>query len=296
MPTEMRALPAIDPAAARRWARLPADQAPWLHEEIGRRMAERLDAIQLPVARWADASSWRGGAAAHARVAAHYPKAHAFALDETGRITPYAPENRAWWRRWRGTADDQKLAPPSTMDLLWANMCAHQAADPGALLTTWRGALAPGGFLMFSCLGPDTLRELRALYARLGWPPPAQDFADLHDWGDWLLSAGFADPVMDMERLTLTFPSAARLLAELRELGRNLHPARRAGLRTRAWRERLQAEIETALRPGAGEPLTLSFEILYGHALAPGPRHAVKPQTKIPLDQFRTALRQKPDQ
>jgi malonyl-CoA O-methyltransferase len=286
-------LPTIDPAAARRWARLPADQAPWLHEEIGRRMAERFDAIRLPVTQWADASARRGGAAAHARVAAHYPKARAFALDQAGNITPYAPENRAWWQRWRGTADAPQPVLTGTMDLLWANMCAHQAADPGALLATWRRALAPGGFLMFSCLGPDTLRELRALYARLGWPPPAQDFADLHDWGDGLVAAGFADPVMDMEPLTLTFPSAARLLAELRELGRNLHPARHAGLRTRAWRERLQTEIETALRPGPGEPPALTFEIVYGHALAPQPRHAVKPQTEIPLEQLRAALRQK---
>jgi malonyl-CoA O-methyltransferase len=64
---------------------------------------------------------------------------------------------------------------------------------------------------MFSCLGPDTLRELRALYAALGWPPPAHEFTDMHDWGDMLVASGFAEPVMDMERITLSFatPSAA---------------------------------------------------------------------------------------
>jgi malonyl-CoA O-methyltransferase len=282
---------AIDPAAARRWARLPATEAPWLHEEIGRRMAERLAVIRLPVERWADASSWRGGAAAHAAVAAHYPKARAFTLGADGRIAPCASGRGGWWQRWRGAARGQPGAADEAMQLVWANMCAHQAADPGALLTGWRRALAPGGFVMFSCFGPDTLRELRTLYARLGWPPPAQTFTDLHDWGDWLVTAGFAEPVMDMERLTLTFTSAARLLAELRGLGRNLHPARLAGLRTRVWRERLQAELETALRAKADEPLALTFEIIYGHALAPQPRHAVRAQTEIPLDQFRAALR-----
>ena len=291
MSAEVR--PAIDPAAARRWARLPVDQAPWLHEEIGHRMAERLDVIRLPVERWADGSPQRGGAATHARVAAHYPGARAFVLDEAGRIAPYAPASQTWWQRWRSAARDERLAPEGTMDLVWANMRAHQAADPGALLMTWRHALASGGFVMFSCLGPDTLRELRALYARLGWPPPAQEFADLHDWGDWLLAAGFAEPVMDMERLTLTFPDAARLLAELRGLGRNLHPARFAGLRTRAWRERLYAELGTALRADPDQPLALTFEVIYGHALAPHPRRAVTAQTEIPLDQFRAALRHK---
>jgi len=293
MSAEVHVPPAIDPVAARRWSRLPIAQSPWLHEEIGRRMAERLDMIRLPVECWADGSPRRGGAAAHAQVAAHYPKANAFTLDETGCVAPDAPESKTWWRRWRGGSAVQPT-PEGAMHLVWANMCAHQADDPGALLAAWRRALAPGGFVMFSCFGPDTLRELRALYARLGWPPPAQAFADLHDWGDRLVTAGFADPVMDMERLTLTYPSAARLLAELRELGRNLHPARFAGLRTRAWREQLQAELETALRAGAGEPLALTFEVIYGHALRPQPSHAVKPQTEIPLDQLRAALRLQP--
>ncbi|MDR0457738.1 MAG: biotin synthase, partial [Burkholderiaceae bacterium] len=102
-----------------------------------------------------------------------------------------------------------------------------------------------------------------------------------------------------MERITLTFPNVARLLAELRGLGRNLHPARFAGLRTRAWRERLRAELETALRVETGvdadQPLALTFEVIYGHALAPHPRHhAVTARTEIPLEQFRAALRQKP--
>ena len=280
--------------------RLPFDQAPWLHEEVGRRMAERLEVIRLPVERWADGSPLHGGAAAHARVAAHYPAARAFALEDDGRIVPYAPKNRTWWQRWRGASSAPQPALEGTMQMVWANMRGHQTADPGGLLAAWRRALAPGGFVMFSCLGPDTLRELRALYARLGWPPPAQDFTDLHDWGDWLVTAGFVEPVMDMERITLTFPSAARLLAELRGLGRNLHPARFAGLRTRAWRERLHAELENGLRANpeqdmGGQLLALTFEVIYGHALAPEPRHAVKPRTEIPLDQFRAALRRKPN-
>ncbi|MDR2991974.1 MAG: biotin synthase, partial [Burkholderiaceae bacterium] len=134
MPAEVRALLAIDPNAARRWAQLPTADAPWLHEEIGRRMAERLDAIRLPVVRWADGSARRGGAAAHAQVAAHYPKARAFVLDENGRIAPHAPGNESWWQRWRSAAREQPSALEGAMDLVWANMCAHQAANPSALL------------------------------------------------------------------------------------------------------------------------------------------------------------------
>jgi malonyl-CoA O-methyltransferase len=178
------------------------------------------------------------------------------------------------------------------MQLVWANMLAHQAADPAALLADWHRALAADGFVMFSCLGPDTLRELRALYAAAGWPPPAQEFTDLHDWGDQLIAAGFAEPVMDMERLTLTYETPARLLAELRELGRNQHPARHAALRTPAWRERLEQALDRRLRPASGGPLGLTFEIIYGHALKPAPRHPVTARTTVSLHDMKQHLRQ----
>ena len=117
--------------------------------------------------------------------------------------------------------------------MLWANMALHLSADPQALMGEWQRALATDGFLMFSCLGPDTLRELRALYAALGWPPPSHEFTDMHDWGDMLVQTGFAEPVMDMERITLSFATPQRLLRELRELGANLHPERFPALRGR---------------------------------------------------------------
>jgi len=145
---------------------------------------------------------------------------------------------------------------------------------------------------MFSCLGPDTLRELRDVYARHGWPAPAHEFTDMHDWGDMLVQAGFAEPVMDMERITLSFSTPAALLAELRGLGRNLHPQRFAALRGRAWRAALHHGIATGLAesdPSGRFPLT--FEIIYGHAFKPAPRMAVKEQTLIPLDQMRENLR-----
>jgi malonyl-CoA O-methyltransferase len=160
-------------------------------------------------------------------------------------------------------------------------MRLHAGADARGLLARWHGWLAVDGVLMFSCLGPDTLRELRALYAQAGWPPPAQDFVDMHDWGDRLVHAGFSGPVMDVERLTLTWPSPSALLTELRGLGRNLHPARYAGLRTPRWRERLLRAL--AERAGTDGRIAMSFEIVYGHAIKPAPRRSNrKPRWPFP--------------
>ena len=148
---------------------------------------------------------------------------------------------RPWWRRWAPARHHGPL-PDACVQMLWANMALHMSADPQALIAQWHRALATDGFLMFSCLGPDTLRELRALYAALGWPPPAHDFTDMHDWGDMLVHAGFAEPVMDMERITLTWETPAAAA------GRNCAnsaptsiPARFAALRGRGWRARLDA-------------------------------------------------------
>ena len=154
--------------------------------------------------------------------------------------------------------------------LLWANMMLHAVADPAALMQRWRRALAVDGFLMFSTLGPDTLAGLRALYRESGWGVAHAAFTDMHDLGDMLVAAGFADPVMDQERLTLTWATPEALLGELRTLGGNADPARFAGLRTPRWRARLLAALRE--RAAADGRIALEFELIYGHAFNPPPR------------------------
>jgi malonyl-CoA O-methyltransferase len=194
-----------------------------------------------------------------------------------------------WWRRLRAPATAIGPVPDGGVQMLWANMALHLAADPQALMARWHRALAVDGFLMFSCLGPDTLRELRSLYRRLGWPPPSHEFTDMHDWGDMLVHGGFAEPVMDMERITLTFDSPQRLLAELRGLGANLHPARFPALRGRDWKRRLDEALAREL-PGGDGRLALTFEIIYGHAFKPQPRPRVADQSEFSLADMRSML------
>ena len=176
--------------------------------------------------------------------------------------------------------------------MLWANMALHLAPDPQALLQQWQRAVAVDGFLMFSCLGPDTVRELHSLYRELGWPAPAHALSDMHDWGDRLIDAGFAEPVVDMERITLTFATPARALQELRDLGRNFHPQRFAALRGRGWRTRLEQAMAERLSDAQGQ-IALSFEIIYGHAFKPAPRVRLQANTSVALEDMRTMLRSK---
>lgn len=288
--------PTIDPVAAARWhARVP-DASPWLHEEVARRMQDRLQWIVKAPEAWCDWDPLRGGLQGHGLVRQRFAHAASHVAETSspaGEAAARARLARPWWSpaRWSAAAPRFGLPPDGGVQMLWSNMALHMAADPQALIAQWHRALAVDGYLMFSCLGPDTLRELRALYADLGWPAPGHAMTDMHDWGDMLVHAGFAEPVMDMERITLTFATPARLLQELRGLGRNLHPQRFAALRARNWRARLEQALAQRLADaGQGGQLSLTFEIIYGHAFKPAPRVRMEEASAVSLQDMRAML------
>lgn len=286
------AQPAALAQIARRMGR--AAEAPWLHGEVARRMAERLALIRMQPRAVVDWWSINGAgqpllrqAYAHARMLRVEADAQ---LLRRGRADTAAP---AWWSRRRAAPATAWAAPHEVpaggADLLWSNMMLHWVADPQAEMQVWQHALAADGFVMFSTLGPGSLSGLRERYARRGWPAAHAPFVDMHDLGDMLLRCGFADPVMDQEVLTLTWPDAHALLAELRTLGGNADPRRAAGLRTPRWRDTLRAELQ-ALQ-GADGRLRLDFEIVYGHAFKAAPKARVASRTTVALDDMRSMMR-----
>ncbi len=286
---------AIDSAALQRAVRRMAGarEAPWLHAEVARRMAERLPLVRLQPQRIVDWWSHAGGGAA--LLGAAYPRAGRVAVEPVPALTAQRASRGAavWWQRLRQRhgepAVDAAAVAPAAAQLVWANMMLHLVADPGATMRAWRAALATDGFVMLSTLGPDTLKTLRELYRAAGWGSPHAPFTDMHDIGDMLVDAGFADPVMDQEVLRLTWASPQAALTELRGLGGNADPARHAGLRTPRWRARLQAML--AERAGPGGRIALEFEVVYGHAFAPPPRVAVAAETRVDPEALRRMAR-----
>jgi malonyl-CoA O-methyltransferase len=283
----------LDAAALRHQARrlARAEQPPWLHAEVARRMAERLPFIKLQPARVLDAAPALGASAELLRLA--YPQAEMLWHEADAALAERAARQRAlnWWRKLRGGSSGEVAALPARpeVELLWSNMALHACADLPALLAQWQASIAIGGFVMFSCLGPDSFVELRPLYARNGWGRPAPDWWDMHDIGDLVLKAGFADPVMDQERLRLTWASPESLLADLRAIGGNVAPSRFAGLRGRRWQRRLCQELET-LR-GVDGRLVLTVELVFGHAFKAAPRLTVAAETHVSVDALRANLR-----
>lgn len=254
-------------------------------------MAERLSWIQLRPASWLNWAPLVGGAQSHAAVLATYPQAQVW-LDGPGADQALARWTPArGWNPFRRGARLQLAVPGQTVDMIWSNMSLHAEPAPAERLADWHARLHADGFLMFACLGPDSLRELRTVHQHMGWPEPSLPFVDMHDWGDRLVGAGFAEPVMDMERIVLTYSGAAALLDELRGLGRNRHPQRFAALRSRDWGRRYREVLEQSLPRTDDGRLQLTFEVVYGHAFKPRPRLKAGEASAISLDDMRAMLR-----
>lgn len=153
----------------------------------------------------------------------------------------------------------------NSLGLIWSNLMLHWLDDPLPALQELHRVLEVGGLMVFATLGPDTLKELRGAAACAGAGDTLRRFLDMHDLGDMLVAAGFADPVMDMEMITLTYPSARSFLADQRHLG-----VRDALLGNMGWRDRRR--VLDAWPRDADQRLPASFEIVYGHAWKPEPR------------------------
>jgi malonyl-CoA O-methyltransferase len=296
--------PPLDALAARRWQQLAQQQAmrsaaPWLHEEVGSRMAQRLDWIKQAPARWVNWRALPSGAATHASIQEKYPKSEPFmapALIESAQSAIKLISNqgsiKSLLSRLTGRATAMlRPVEDGSAQMVWANMSLHTEPDPAAAIQEWHRMLGVGGYLMFSCLGPDTARELRAIYQTEGWPPAAHPLTDMHDWGDLLVRTGFAEPVMDMERIVLSFASPERALQELRGLGRNLHPNRFPSLKGKRWHQHLLKQMQERMSNAQGQ-IEMSFEIIYGHAFKPVPRLQVSAESAISMRDMRAMLAQ----
>lgn len=295
---EQAAAPLVDDRQVRRaFARAAAgyDGAAFVAREVGGRMAERLDYVRLEPGRILDLGCATG--ADLAPLQARYPQALTVGvdavpamLDQARRQHPASGPLLSRLPAWLGggsrgpalVGGEAARLPfaGGSFSLLWSNLMLHWVNDPEPVLKELHRTLEVGGLLMFSTFGPDTLKELRAAFGD-GYAH-TQRFIDMHDWGDLLVHCGFADPVMDMEILTLTYPDFDALAAELKAAGDTVAmTARRHGLMTpRLWR---QAAAAFAAKARDGRvPVTL--EVVYGHAWKTAPKKTADGRSIVRLD------------
>ncbi len=269
---------------------LKASATPWLNELLAVRMAERLDWIKLEVQAVLQWQALHGGG--HAALKGRYPAARHVWVEDEAYQRAQAQLKPSRWQPWKAPQAQVVRAhelQPGQAQLVWANQFIHAHPHPRQLLAQWHAALAVDGFVLFSGLGPDSFKELRAVYAAQGWGPVTPQWVDLHDIGDMLIETGFAEPVMDQERISLTWGDADALWRDLALVGGNLHADRFGGLRTPRWRRRWQDAVN-ALRGPDGR-LTMTLEFVCGHAIKAAPKLRVADETRVSVDQLRDQLR-----
>jgi malonyl-CoA O-methyltransferase len=269
------------------------DRAAVLQREVCERALERLDLMKISPAVILDAGSGTGFAAR--ALARRYPRATVVEFDIAHAMLQTARARAPRWKKWLGrqrelfVCGDNEQLPirAGTVGLFWSNLAFQWANDLPRVFSECQRVLKPGGLLTFTTFGPDTLKELRHAFAGNGGGVHVNRFYDMHDVGDMLVQAGFADPVMDMEQVTLTYADVETLMRELKAIGaHNVATGRNRGLTGRRALDNLRRRYEELRRDGR---LPATFEVVYGHAWKPEPRLSpggrpvieIKPRGKV---------------
>jgi malonyl-CoA O-methyltransferase len=257
-----------------------------VQREVGNRLLERFDVMRIAPAHIFDVGC---GPGTHtAALAARFPEAVVTAIDHAPAMVAQAvPPASGLLARWTGLGKRPRIRglvsdmaalplPRELADVLWSNFALQWANDLPALFAEWNRVLKIGGVIMFTAPGPDTLIELRRALIKAGEDGDSrvQRLTDLHDIGDMLIHAGFADPVMDMEVITLEYATAAALWRDIKAQGAsNAMQTRPRGLMTPRKLRAVEAALDGARK--ADGPIRISVEVIYGHAWKVAPKKTV---------------------
>lgn len=252
-------------------ASLTYDAAAVLQREVRELLLGRLDLTLLEPRVVLDVGTATGHAARALK--RRYPRAQVIGIDSSHQMLRVAGRRRSWLRPIALVcADAERLPlPDASVDVAFSNLLLPWC-DADALFAELRRVLAPRGLLTLTGLGPDSLRELRAAWAQVDPHVHVSDFIDMHDVGDALVRAGFAAPVLDVERYTLRYTDVRALAADLKAMGtRNAIAGRLKGLTSPRRFAAMQAAYETQREAGR---LPATCEVVFAHAWAPARRSA----------------------
>lgn len=236
-----------------------------VQKEIGERLLERLQYLKIKPKRILDLGCGTGiFSLALKRL---YPDAQIVGLDLAQQMLKQARKKQGWRRRWGLVTGDMNRLPfaDGIFDLVFANQVVHWGSSLPHVFRELNRIMHVNGCLMFTTLGPDTFKELKAAWASIDAYQHTHTFADMHDVGDQLLQEYFLDPVVDMELITVCYKSISLLLNSLKDQGvLNINTERNHGLTGKtAWKKFNQHFNELY---GSEEKYPLTYEVVYGHA------------------------------
>ena len=258
-----------------------------LQGEVRERLLERLDLVALSPRVVLDAGAGTGHASRALK--RRYPAARVLAVDSALCMLRSAARQESWFRPFSRICADAVRLPlaEGSVDLILSNFLLPWV-DPDAAFAEFRRVLGPRGLFSFTSLGPDTLRELRSAWAQVDSSSRVHTFIDMHDIGDALVRAGFAAPVLDVERYTLTYTDVRRLAADLKAVGaRNATTGRPKGLTGPRKFAAMQRAYEFHRRDGR---LPATYEVVFGQAWAPAASRRTRGEDRISLSEMQRQL------
>jgi len=247
------------------------DEADFVHTVTRDGLLERLAPLLLQPTTILDLGSATGATGRLLRK--RFKRARIVSLDLSQAMLGAARKNKPWLSRMSFVQGNARQLPfaDAAFDLVVANQMLPWAPEPQPVFEEVSRVLKKGGVFAFATLGPDSLRELERAWAAVDEQPHVNRFADMHDIGDGLVRAGLADPVLDVDRLSISYETPARLFADLTQAGaRNTHHGRGRGL---AGKGRFRAMIDALMAAQSDGKIRLDLELVYGHCWGSGPRN-----------------------
>jgi len=151
----------------------------------------------------------------------------------------------------------------NSIDFIVSNLMMQWCPNLKTLLDECFRVLKPEGLFLFSTFGPDTLKELKRSWSVVDSNPHVNEFTDMHDIGDQMLQSGFQSPVMEMERLTLTYDKVIDLMHDLKGIGAQTVHNRSKSL---TGKTKFNKMIEMYESYRKDDKLPATYEVIYGHA------------------------------
>jgi len=263
------------------------DAAAVLQQEVANRLVERMDYMSMKPVSILDAGAGTGFISQ--RLASRYPKAKITGLDLAFNMLKQAKSKRSLKQRWNkqfnyinAEVENIPLADAS-VDLVISGLTLQWCQDLTKVFKEFRRILAPDGLLLFSTFGPDTLKELRQSWAKVDELAHVNAFTDMHDVGDALMQSGFADPVMDMEMLTMTYEDVKTVMRDLKQIG--AHNVMQGRPHTMTGKNKLKNMMHAYEEFRDDGLLPVSYEIVYGHAWVPEEKN-IDSAVVVPFQKF----------